>query len=148
MHACNKFLTEIKFNQGKGALIHIFLLTRVLFQGSAYSMWTLNQSYTSFWLQRYDLKTYSRSRIIQTLSKHIKQIQDAKLPKLTEFICWFNPFYATDLFLYTLKIMENLWYSDVFSGYKKKAVTWNGLMVGRWSIKVMKYHCTKREVFH
>ena len=34
-----------------------------------------------------------------------------------------NQFHATDLFLYLLKILENLWFSDVFRGYRKRPVT-------------------------
>ena len=44
-------------------------------------------------------------------------------------IIWFiaiNPFHATGLFLYTMKTLENLWFSDVFRGYRKRQVasTW------------------------
>ena len=39
-----------------------------------------------------------------------------------------NPFHATDLFWYPLKTSENLWFSDVFRGYQKKSVAWNGLI--------------------
>ena len=31
-----------------------------------------------------------------------------------------NPFHATDLFLYLLKTLENLWFSDVFRGHRKR----------------------------
>ena len=31
-------------------------------------------------------------------------------------------------FLYPLKTLENLWYSDVFRGYQKGSVGWNGLI--------------------
>ena len=37
-----------------------------------------------------------------------------------------NPFHATDLFLYPEKISENLWFSDIFWGYRKRSLTWNG----------------------
>ena len=37
-----------------------------------------------------------------------------------------NPFHAIDLFIYPLKISENLWYSDVFRDYKKRPVAWDG----------------------
>ena len=43
---------------------------------------------------------------------------------------WFNyqwvvePFHATDFFLYPWK---NLWFSDVFKGYRKRPVVWKGL---------------------
>ena len=33
-----------------------------------------------------------------------------------------NPFYAS-LFLYLLKRSENLWFSDVFRGYRKRPAT-------------------------
>ena len=39
-----------------------------------------------------------------------------------------NPFHATDLFWYPLKTSENLWFSDVFRGYQKRSVAWNGLI--------------------
>ena len=38
-----------------------------------------------------------------------------------------NPFHAIDLFWYPLKTSENLWFSDVFRGYQKRSVAWNGL---------------------
>ena len=38
-----------------------------------------------------------------------------------------NPLHVTGLFLYALKISENIWFSDVFRGYRKKPVTWSGL---------------------
>ena len=37
-------------------------------------------------------------------------------------------FHATGLFLYPLKLLENQRSSDVFRGYKNRAVAWNGLM--------------------
>ena len=33
-----------------------------------------------------------------------------------------NLFYATSLFLYPLKISENLWFTDIFKGYVKRPV--------------------------
>ena len=39
----------------------------------------------------------------------------------------FNPFHATDFFLYPLKTSENLRFSDIFRGYRERPVTWNGL---------------------
>ena len=44
-----------------------------------------------------------------------------------------NPFHATDLFWYPLKTSENLWFSDVFRGYQKRLVAWNGLISSRGS---------------
>ena len=40
----------------------------------------------------------------------------------------FNPVYATTVFLDPLKASENIWFSDVFRGYRKRPVTWNGLI--------------------
>ena len=34
-----------------------------------------------------------------------------------------NPFHSTCLFLYPLKTSENLWFSDVFRGYRKRSVS-------------------------
>ena len=39
---------------------------------------------------------------------------------------YFNLFHATGLFRYPLKT-EKLWFSDVFSGYRKRPVAWTGL---------------------
>ena len=39
-----------------------------------------------------------------------------------------NLFHATDLFWYPLKTSENLRFSDVFRGYQKRSVAWNGLI--------------------
>ena len=41
-----------------------------------------------------------------------------------------NSFHATGLFRCPLKTSENLWFSDVFRGYRKRPVAWNGLRVG------------------
>ena len=38
-----------------------------------------------------------------------------------------NPFYTTGLFLYPLKISENLCFSDVFRGYRKRSVACHGI---------------------
>ena len=40
----------------------------------------------------------------------------------------FNPFYTTGIFLYPLKTLENERFSDVFRGYRKKPVAWNGFI--------------------
>ena len=56
------------------------------------------------------------------------------------FFCFFvlksiNPFHASGLFWYPLKASENLWFSDVFRGYQKRTVAWNGLTT--WPIVIM-----------
>ena len=40
--------------------------------------------------------------------------------------CLFNPFHATDLFLYPVKTFESHRISEVFWGYRKRPVSWNG----------------------
>ena len=39
-----------------------------------------------------------------------------------------NLFQVNVVFLYPLKTSENLWFSDVFRGYRKGTLTWNGLI--------------------
>ena len=39
-----------------------------------------------------------------------------------------NPLHDKGLFLYPLKTSENLCFSDVFRGYRKRPVAWYGLM--------------------
>ena len=48
-----------------------------------------------------------------------------------------TPFHATDLFWYPQEASENQRFSDVFRGYQKKSVTWNGL-IGKLCLK--KFH--------
>ena len=39
-----------------------------------------------------------------------------------------SPFHTTGLSRYPLKNLENVWFSDVFMGYRKRPVAGNGLM--------------------
>ena len=41
---------------------------------------------------------------------------------------YFNPLHTTDIFWYPLETLENQRFSDVFRGYQKISVTWNGLI--------------------
>ena len=43
----------------------------------------------------------------------------------------FNPFHANGLFPYPLKKSENQRFSDVFRGYRKRPMAWNGLRLPR-----------------
>ena len=43
------------------------------------------------------------------------------------FNYYFNSFHAIGLLLYPHKTSANLWFSDVFRGYKKRPVAWNEL---------------------
>ena len=38
-----------------------------------------------------------------------------------------DSFDATPPYLYSVKILEKLYISDVFRGYRKRSVAWNGL---------------------
>ena len=39
----------------------------------------------------------------------------------------FNPFHANIAFRSLLKMLENLWFSDVFMGYRNETMGWNCL---------------------
>ena len=54
------------------------------------------------------------------------------IDQLMKLIRPLNPFYATGLFLYPLKTLENRRFSYVFRGYRKIPVAWNRLI--KWSI--------------
>ena len=43
--------------------------------------------------------------------------------------CSFNPFHATALYPHPVKTSENLWFSDVFRGYRKRLVPRDGLIL-------------------
>ena len=46
----------------------------------------------------------------------------------------FDLFYGSGLFLYPLKTSENQRFFDIFRGYRKRAESWNGLIVtSQWS---------------
>ena len=52
-----------------------------------------------------------------------------------------NPFHATSLFQYLLKTSENHWFSDVFRGYQKRPVAWNGLIsLMMWNLDLSNNH--------
>ena len=40
-----------------------------------------------------------------------------------------NPFLSNATFLYPLKMSENLWFSDVFRGYRNMTLDKNGLRI-------------------
>ena len=55
-----------------------------------------------------------------------------------------NSFHATGLFLYPLKATENLWFSDVFRGYREGLVVWNGLTNWQSESKHVEMHIRER----
>ena len=50
-----------------------------------------------------------------------------KIFNCIKYLQLLNPFQANVPFLYPLKTLENLRLSDVFRGYRKGALAWNGL---------------------
>ena len=54
------------------------------------------------------------------MSLYIWRSSNKHCPDLPHFIHWF--------FLYPLKTSENPWFSDIFRGYRKKPVVWNGVI--------------------
>ena len=59
-----------------------------------------------------------------------------------------NPFYATDLFWYPLKTLENQRFSDVFWGYQKISEAWNELtekqnLIKRWIFYLLRSYLVK-----
>ena len=69
----------------------------------------------------------SRSALPQILIKYPNNKKTQLQLFFTFFGNFFNPFYAIGLFLYPLKTSENLWFSDVFRGYRMRPVSWNAL---------------------
>ena len=57
-----------------------------------------------------------------------------------------NPFQATGLFWYPLKTSENQRFSDVFRGFRKRPVAWNGL-IKRIVINLFIKKCCKILIF-
>ena len=62
----------------------------------------------------------------------ITEISDPKFPELTQFYITaqsirINSFHTNVPFLYPLKTLENLWFSDVFRGYRNGIWSWDGL---------------------
>ena len=65
-------------------------------------------------------------RAIETL-----YLVDSNLQNLSDTVIWWYIFELTHsmpmISWYPLKASENLWFSDIFRGYQKRSVTWNGL---------------------
>ena len=69
---------------------------------------------------------------------HWSILQFLQLPEVAH-----NPFHATDLFLYILKISENQRFSNV-PGVEKKIVAWNGLSTMRNIKNIKKQRYSER----
>ena len=54
-----------------------------------------------------------------------------------------NPLQPSVAFLYPLKISENLWFSDVFRGYRKATLGCNGLNKKSLDVHVQVKGCTR-----
>ena len=87
--------------------------------------------YTPLW---YILKKACRISKMEYFIKNpmayldVRCIRNIRLFRMRVCQLLLNPFHATGLLLHLLKILENLWFSDVFRGYGKRPVAWNGLM--------------------
>ena len=99
----------------------------------------------SDWIRRIQSKRRKiRTRKIpNTNTFHAVNISEARSPHETTMcpkcLIWmicrrFNPFHATDLFWYPLKILENQRFSDVFRGYQKRSAAWNALITTELNI--------------
>ena len=89
-------------------------------------------SYRTFYISssRVSCKgTEAPSKIVTIPNGIYSQINIQWLLRAQGITVTFNPFHAIDLFWYPLKTSENLWFSDVFRGYQKRSVAWNGLMI-------------------
>ena len=59
--------------------------------------------------------------------RHFVGLALKELRVLEHFLNLFNPFQVNRSFRYPLKILENLWFSEVFREYKKGTLAWNRL---------------------
>ena len=50
-------------------------------------------------------------------------VEHLKASEAGNFFLDINPILANDSFIYPLKTLENLWFSDVFRGYRNKTLT-------------------------
>ena len=66
----------------------------------------------------------------------------------TKNYCGVNPFHATDLFRWPLKTSENQRFSDVFRGYQKWSVVWNGLITIETTLNLKKPVLFTCNAFH
>ena len=53
----------------------------------------------------------------------------------------FNSFQATGLFALSRKYQKNFWFSNIFKGYRKRPVVWNGLSNSLLSDARKQEHC-------
>ena len=65
------------------------------------------------------------------------EVSNSKWMDSTPFVFIFhiNPFHANVPFLCPLKTSENLWFSDVFRGYRNGTLAWKGLIRQRVNIR-------------
>ena len=90
--------------------------------------------FTRFWHEQYILNL---GKIIKKYMSRIYLVMLCSLPHglLKVILAWkyfpLNPFHATDLFLHPVETTKSLSFSDVFKGYRKRPVAWNGLKTER-----------------
>ena len=86
---------------------------------------TLNIFHRLFWCK----SGYLETLIILLNIRKVAQVTQVFETSFINRNSIFNPFHATDLFWYSLKTSENIWFSDVFREYQKRSVAWNGLVL-------------------
>ena len=86
--------------------------------------WQVNKHWSTGWWM-----TCSCSlNLIRMLPAEILSEIFKSLVKIEMIFNHFNLFHITCLFFYLLKTPESPWFSDVFRGYSRRLVAWNGLM--------------------
>ena len=66
---------------------------------------------------------------VSQIGEFMETLRKTRLAKtLLEFDSSINSLRTTGLFLYPLKTSKNLWFSDIFLGYRKRPLAWDGLM--------------------
>ena len=121
-----------------------------LFRWRRWRLITLKRRYVStvkelsqFQLFRnWNIQSYQEICLSQGLGEHTTPCCSSSLKEILFLLI--NPFHATDLFWYPLKTSENQRFSDVFRGYQKRSVAWNGLkMVSTKS--ALNYDCLEKK---
>ena len=69
---------------------------------------------------------------------------DYQLPEISFFI-EFNQFHVTSLSLYPQKTSENLWFSNVFRGYRQRSLQW---ILTNFIDKKVTEHIFDEKLFH
>ena len=88
-----------------------------------YSEKPYSEPYRIFKIENFINEPYVTTAYLDSQNIQINYLFKTRVSQL-----FLNPFHAFCLFLYLLNTSKNLWFSDVVRGYRKRPVTWNGLM--------------------